>query len=380
MVADDFTGACDAGVQFAERGFSSLVRISPGAPPPFDFELAILTTNSRNDAPGSAAAKVLEACRALAVEQREVLFKKIDSTLRGNLASELEAVLEIYPLALVAPAYPALGRTLENGLLRLPGSAGERALHLPTLLREQGAGNVVHLDRGALKSGLGSLIQQLKGKTIVVLDSGNEAELGRVARAGLEMKGRAVLVGSAGLAAAAAKVLAEKFAKIPFPAPCPQDSSSDWGSVALIVGSTHPPTKAQMDFLVRERRVTSMEFRRSEIPRGFDAVREKNHLLIRAGALPLEGGGLADLLPLLAHPAIRGVALSGGDTAFAVCRALGATGVKLVQEILPGIPWGRLVGGVRDGLAVATKAGGFGCENALAAVTDFLARQPGGAK
>ena len=82
---------------------------------------------------------------------------------------------------------------------------------------------------------------------------------------------------------------------------------------------------------------------------------------------------LGEFLTILADSAVRGVILSGGDTAELVCRALKATGIKLEREIAPGIPWGRFVGGHADGMAIATKAGGFGEENSLVVITDFLA-------
>lgn len=60
-----------------------------------------------------------------------------------------------------------------------------------------------------------------------------------------------------------------------------------------------------------------------------------------------------------------GLILTGGETARAVCLALGATGIELVKEVLPGIPAGRLRDGPFEGLLLVTKAGGFGSEDAL---------------
>jgi uncharacterized protein YgbK (DUF1537 family) len=60
---------------------------------------------------------------------------------------------------------------------------------------------------------------------------------------------------------------------------------------------------------------------------------------------------------------LQGVILTGGDTAKAVCRHLGVSGIQLVQEIEPGIPLGILVG--NQPLWVVTKAGAFGNETSL---------------
>ena len=64
--------------------------------------------------------------------------------------------------------------------------------------------------------------------------------------------------------------------------------------------------------------------------------------------------------------------LSGGDTASLVCRALGVRRIQLEDEIVPGIPWGYLIGGAFDQARVATKSGGFGAPHALIQVADFL--------
>jgi uncharacterized protein YgbK (DUF1537 family) len=63
--------------------------------------------------------------------------------------------------------------------------------------------------------------------------------------------------------------------------------------------------------------------------------------------------------------------LSGGDTASAVCRAIGVQRIELCDEIVPGVPRGILRGGDFDGLSVATKSGGFGERDALIQIADY---------
>ena len=79
-----------------------------------------------------------------------------------------------------------------------------------------------------------------------------------------------------------------------------------------------------------------------------------------------------EFLSVLKKHMIRSMTLSGGDTALAILRALGAKGIKIEREVLPGIPLGRVLGGAADGLAVVTKAGGFGKEDALVRIAEFL--------
>ena len=71
-----------------------------------------------------------------------------------------------------------------------------------------------------------------------------------------------------------------------------------------------------------------------------------------------------------------GLVLTGGDTAIAVCRALGGNGMVVCREVAPGIPMCALVGGDYDGAPVVTKAGGFGTEEALLVALRALKGRP----
>jgi D-threonate/D-erythronate kinase len=380
LIADDLTGACDAGVRFAEAGFSTLVRIGRLAPELRPFDLVALPTNSRSDDPKTAARKVCDACRTLGGEGRAIIYKKIDSTLRGNLGSELDAAMDAcgFSLALVAPAFPAMARTLEGGTLRAAGSASSEAVHLPSLLHRQGVSHVVHFGRTAWAGGTAALVEQLKllaDRSVAVFDSTNEGDLEIIARAGGEVGARALLVGSAGLATAAAKILAEKIGPSARREGAAAARREGPGPVMLLMGSTHPATRAQMEFLIRSGRVTHFELNQHARQPALQALQQGNSILITAPP-PLEDGLLSQFLPVLENQTLRGLALSGGDTASAILRALKAGGIKLGGEVLPGIPFGHIRGGPQNGLPVVTKAGGFGNETALAEVADFLEVQP----
>jgi uncharacterized protein YgbK (DUF1537 family) len=105
-------------------------------------------------------------------------------------------------------------------------------------------------------------------------------------------------------------------------------------------------------------------------------VQEKRYLIV-----PIRWKGdeevdsLQALLPFFENRSIRGVILSGGDTAGYVCGVLRVKGIRLQREVVTGLPCGRLIGGPADELAACTKAGGFGGEDALVVVTDFLTQQ-----
>jgi uncharacterized protein YgbK (DUF1537 family) len=116
-LADNLTGALEAGAQFAGRGIASVVTLDAAGCG--DYPVVVIDTESRHLTAEEAAARV--ACCAL---DARVIYKKTDSTLRGNIGAELRALSSKYPEACIAyvPAYPALGRTVKRGCLYVWGT------------------------------------------------------------------------------------------------------------------------------------------------------------------------------------------------------------------------------------------------------------------
>jgi uncharacterized protein YgbK (DUF1537 family) len=83
-------------------------------------------------------------------------------------------------------------------------------------------------------------------------------------------------------------------------------------------------------------------------------------------------GALAEVAARLADDAgVTALVLTGGDTAVAVARRLGATGLRVDDELEPGVPVGRLLG--PRPFRVVTKAGGFGSPDVLRTACETLA-------
>ncbi len=378
LLADDLTGACDAGIQFAQRGFSTLVRVGAGERP---AELAVMVTNSRHDPPEAARAKVRLACQKLREEGREILFKKIDSTLRGNLGVELATVLEssVVRLAVVAPSFPAQGRTLEAGRLRVNGIAAARG-QLPALLREQGVERVAHIPRQCLVSGARALAARLEeaaqaAPAVAVIDAITQEDLNLIAQVAADYPSKILMVGSAGLASAVARLLAKRLGRRPPPTHTP-DPSGKPGLVALLVGSTTSVTTAQVGQFAVTHRCAIFELPSTDLWPIRRALRERRHLILRVAFRGELRRCLARCRKVFADHDVRGVILSGGHTATLVSEAWEAGGIELEHEIAPGLPWGRIIGGPVEGLPIATKAGSFGDSGALVEIAEFLARQP----
>src|SRR4051794_6190754 len=117
VVADDLTGALEMGAMLAGSCLRSFVTIGCRDLRD-DFDAVVVDTETRNQSPECAAFVVFNATRSLRAAGVQRLFKKIDSTLRGPIGAELQAVREAWGGSIVlTPAYPRLGRAVCNGRL-----------------------------------------------------------------------------------------------------------------------------------------------------------------------------------------------------------------------------------------------------------------------
>ena len=137
IVADDLTGALDAALPFAERGYRAGVLLAPRTTAGlgreqetalraagFALDVMALSTDSRSDTAEVAAEKACKAVAELKACGAGRLYKKIDSTLRGPFSAEIRAAMEASGrdvAAMVCPAFPEQGRTVRNGILHIHG-------------------------------------------------------------------------------------------------------------------------------------------------------------------------------------------------------------------------------------------------------------------
>jgi D-threonate/D-erythronate kinase len=370
ILADDLTGAADAGIPFAVRGYATNIWLAQGQGVDPDA-VHVYDTASRADSPEQAAAKVRRFCDSLIASDCPLIFKKLDSTLLGNLAAELEAAMEAcgFEVTLVAPSFPAMGRTLVGGRLHLFGEPSDPPRCLPVLLREQGASGIAHVGLDALQRGSEAVAETLyrltsQGARLIVLDSTSQEDLRRIVRAAELIDARAMLAGAGALAGEIAASMPES-APTEIAAP---ERTAEPGRVLLVIGSSNAVTERQINRLLRLRPVVAIE---PGVMVDRRALSGDSHVLLRTSP-GSEAEHFAAFAPLL-DGGLRGIVLSGGDTAEAVARCLNAGGIRLEGEIVPGVPWSRFIGGAAAGIPVATKAGGFGTDESLVEAVDFLA-------
>jgi uncharacterized protein YgbK (DUF1537 family) len=419
VIADDLTGANDTGVQFARRGARTLV--------PLDWhnlrglgravDVLVLNTNSRAASPRVAAQRARLAAEALRRAGVEAVYKKIDSTFRGNVGPELDAILEVFPspLTVLTPAFPPAGRAVRDGVLLVKGipvhrtAAGRdpvtpvRESHLPTLLRQQVKRPIYALDLAALRgtpARLGRTLREWRASApgIVLADTLKPQDLERLARAIAREGLFGVAAGSAGLAMALSGVLS-------WPRRAGRGRPRTKAPVLLVVGSPNPASLEQIAWIEARDRASVVRAAlgavvgdgyhreldrvvrkvRAELLVGRDTVltlaQRATVSGVRQTLRPSASKTLSEFLGQATRVVIGeappgGLFLCGGDIAIAACLALGADGVELQGEVEPGVPWGRLVGGAFADLPIATKAGGFGKPDTFARMIRFFRPRP----
>jgi D-threonate/D-erythronate kinase len=390
VVADDLTGAADGGVQLARAGYRTAVAFlgAPIAPDGAGLDAVVADTDSRAVAPAAARARVRAAARAVA--GAPIVLKKIDSTLRGPVGGEVAAALEATGrrVAVVAPAFPAAGRTTDDGVQLLDGEpihrtrfaadpvSPVREAHLPTLLAADGLGEALTLRAGDA-AGLAAALERAR---CVVADARTDADLEAIVRA-VSDPSAVLWVGSAGLARALAAV---------HPGPGLGADEQDDGAeprVLVVAGSANDVAREQVRCLVASG-VPAAGLSLGALGGGATeacaalaakALRSSGACVVHpigTGDGPGLSRRIADALGdvaerLAGEGVVSALVLTGGDTAVTVARRLGATGLRVEEELEPGVPVGRLLGA--RPYRVVTKAGGFGSPEVLRRACEALA-------
>jgi uncharacterized protein YgbK (DUF1537 family) len=356
LVADDLTGACDAAVHFAIRGIRPAAVLFARGTKIAGARVLAVSTESRDLPPAEIRRSLAGVAEEFPGDAAARVFKKIDSTLRGNTGLEIAAALESFDCdaAVVCPAFPRMRRVVESGFLRVTGAPEFDPIDVAARRQLQSGLACAATQADGIEASLSA------GSRLVSVDAKCDEDLDRIAAA-ISPMGRQILwAGSAGLASALARRLGEACAGNAAP--------GRRGAALFCIGSDHNVTMAQQSCLLAER--PSAIFHPHDATQAVicDALERAQHVILRIarGLVTAE-----EVCERIAGVPAAALVLSGGDTASVVCRAVGVQWIELYDEIVPGVPRGILHGGDFDGLSVATKSGGFGDRDALIQIADF---------
>ena len=390
IIADDFTGANDTGVQLKRRGFSTDVIFDPALiGPEGSF---VLDTESRGMSGREAFNAVSRLCEGIGWDSFYTVIKKIDSTLRGNVAEEIRAVDEWFGSELIVfvPALPDLGRTTVGGIHLLKGVP----ITETELSRDPKKPVTCDNLREILMGAFNERVEQVSLETIragridfgqariYAFDSQTNADMQAVLSAAKATGKRILWVGTAAIADNLMELESRQ-----------KPSCGLVGSVSSVTRAQVAHAEAAGVSLIEvpvgrllEGELTEESFIDAASAR---LAQGRDVLLLSAASRSPEGLAASDeagrrlgksgeevsvytqaLLGRLAAGVLRripvsGVFLTGGDTAMGFFAEARSRGSSILTEVAVGIPMMKLRGGEFEGLRVITKAGAFGRDDTI---------------
>lgn len=416
IIADDLTGANATGVLLHKTGYSAYTVINPAEADRAEIgscDCLLFPTNSRSREPLEAYRRVYEATTLLKRSDTRIFSKRIDSTLRGNLGQETDAMLDALGsryIALVAPCFPSSGRIVCGGYMLVNSVPLHKTAasddpknpvvtsRVEDIFRSQSKYPVAALDLESLRRGKNFVRTQIRafadsGVRTVIFDCFDDDDLDLIADAAISSDIPFISVGPGPFTVTVIKKTITPRIK------------QDNGAILLVIGSVNPVTKMQVDEILPsrdvfvsivqpEKLVLDDDSREKEIKRIIDATlsaSEDFHIFAIIGAgidsdkridlsvFEKQRGCSCEELSvsinksfaamtsaiLMKNPAIKALYTSGGDITVAICEALRVSAIRLHSEVLPLAAYGELQGGDFSGLKIITKGGMAGDKYAL---------------
>ncbi|MEM4486828.1 MAG: four-carbon acid sugar kinase family protein [Zestosphaera sp.] len=398
IIADDFTGANDTAAQFSKLGLRTISTLNPNLIAEYlrEYSVVAINTESRSDEASEAYRKLYEVGLRIKHYDDILLYKKIDSTLRGNVTEEIRGLFDsVQPdLVIFAPAYPKQGRTTIRGVHLVNGIPVDQTFfgrdprtpvkssYIPSFFSNAFEKLYTHVFLEDLRSG--EFRSRLNAYKVISFDVENENDLKTIVESLTEFNGRVLWVGSAGLS----ETLAYNVI-VGSPAGKP---------TLLVVGSLNDVTRRQLASFIEKFScklvklsiksllanfeeehsrtmsqvaealkmgidvVVTTSYDSTQVNEGKAAASEMGLPSSELGARIAEGLGriASGIVREFGTKAFSGVFVTGGDTAMSLMKNMNVDSLEIVGEVEPGVPL------LRSGdLYIVTKAGGFGKDSTI---------------
>lgn len=423
IIADDLTGANDTALQFKLNGADTNIMLNTENEPMSKSSRQVwaISTESRNIDRKAAFEKVKSATEFVVNKiNPDYFYKKIDSTVRGNIAVEVLSMLEVldWDCAVVIPAFPQEGRTTVGGYHLLRGVPIERTemaidphspiteSHLPTLLRQQLGENLDNLvDNVSLQTvmdGAGPILKKMnelieRGVKIIVADAVTSVDIEQIVLAMNKSDYKILPVGTAATAKVLSgvwlpnentdEVLPVKLPKLPkfivsgsathitanqiekF------EQNEDYEDKSLIIELNIDIVKAGVGEDLVNRICDNLTgnnvvlVHTSNLFKNFDGFSGETMDLSKSGLANVITDFLADLTRKVLERKKAVLITLGGETSYKCCNAIGANQLQLIDEVLPAIALSKSA--CADNWIV-TKSGNLGGVNTLTEILNYF--------
>lgn len=420
IVADDLTGANDTALQFHLKGCNTQILLDYSIIPASTVNTQVWAVNTQTrHLPVQVAVETVKKATKSIIENLHVdyIYKKIDSTLRGNIAQEALATLEVLEgdAAVIVPAFPAEGRTTVGGYHLVKGMPIERTdvardphspiyqSHIPTLLQQQVENPeiVAHIPLMTVMKGAGPLLVELKklvdeGKKLIVVDAVTTTDMEQIALAIDKCTNKLLPCGAAGLAQVLAKsrladIKHQHITKVipPLPVLVISGSKSELSKVQLKKLAEFDEFEAVVININREQlnskpdenlinsviehlqteKIVAVHYIDEEVQEKEGEEQSEEQKTEEAGDLP---GLIIDFLAELSSKVMAKQELIlvavGGETAYKCCSAIGSKNLQLIDQVEPSIPLCL----DHEARWIVTKSGNFGSPNTLVNIIKYF--------
>ena len=426
IIADDLTGANDTGAQFSKKGYNAIVSILEESgniiiPGEDEIDVLVIDTETREVTDANIVRqrlnKVLEKLNFCA---KDIFYKKIDSTLRGCIGAELEEMMNFLKkdICVLTPTFPSHQRITVGGYLIVNGrpllglskyyngdlKEGD-ASFIPSLLRQQTNLPIARIDFIDVTKGQEVIVKKLnklyqEGNKIIIVDAAEEVHLKDIFDSIVKFEGSVLYAGSAGLANHFPEINNKNRS-------FPLNMEKNRGPVLIVSGSRNPITKSQITYIKEELKLFDLNIDIEEIwsnrktilkhylTDAITAIKNGQHLVIHTDSIYNDKENINNKLmkkynlsfreleltirkflgeltaEIVRNSPVRNLILTGGDIALGICSALGIQNLKIIDELLPGIPL-SMANSNNINLKVITKAGGFGDKDTLLKLIEKL--------
>lgn len=427
ILADDFTGALDTGVQFSGKGIRTQVVVSGHwVEPDSDCDVMVIDVETRHVPKEKAYEIVNDVCQRAVKYGIRCFYKKTDSALRGNVGSELQAAADaVFGKNIVfVPAFPAMRRITVDGVHYIDGIPVKESVfgqdpfepvmydRVDELLRATGyRGGVIGVSKAERKLQTAEdwktqaseerrqKAAEAAKQQLFLYDAETDADLDEIAEAVSKKSDIPILAGCAGFAA-----------KLPELLKLPVKKSGDVKlkeNLVFLCGSVNPITKSQIVYgekmgipRIHLKPEEKLEISYWDQPESLGKIRQlakdgMQHIIIDSNDeeghndtmeyAAKKGYSIEDvrvrisetlgyLLKKLIDAGMEGTYLiTGGDTLIGFMKAIGVSELEPVNEIRPGCVLTSL--NYQDKKHyVITKSGGFGQERLIEQLTRILAQ------
>ncbi len=425
IVADDLTGANDTALQFFMKGSNTEIILDVNSlnENHLNVETWALCNETRNEDPEIAGKTVFETTKLLKEKFGiEYFYKKIDSTLRGNISVEILAMLEAtgYDAAIVAPAFVQEGRITIGGYQLLKGVPIERTdaardprapiydSYIPDILKRGLSENahdlVASIEMKTIAKGAGPIALKLNelisaGKKLIVMDAVSTVDFEQIVLAMQKSSCNILPAGSAGLAHALGAVWLSEIKqpvqkKVPL-LPKLILSGSATSLTALQIKKLEEDTDIENTYFIplclddvlgepneemTERIVSNLTKENivavhvSSLEEELEQEEAKNRLIDNGITKEDLAAKITDFLAKLAYKIKQRadfiLITIGGETSYRCSKAINCEYLQVVDAILPSIPL------CMDSNAqlVVTKSGNFGTSSTLIEIVKYFER------